>query len=190
MDIFSHALWTGALSRVAQDRQPRFRPLLSALWGVLPDLFAFVPMFVLGIWGTLTAPGSERFHFFTWRQNADMPLDLAAHLYNYSHSLVIFLAVFLLITVVRKALKPSTAWKDLLPYNMLGWPLHILIDIPLHRLSFFATPFLFPLSSYRFPYGISWGVPWFMVCNLVGLLAMYAWLWRKRRTADPRIPTP
>jgi hypothetical protein len=66
--------------------------------------------------------------------------------------------------------------------EMLGWALHILIDIPTHSLRFFATPFLWPLSDYRFN-GISWGNRWFMLANYTALAIVYILLWRTSRRA-------
>jgi hypothetical protein len=54
-------------------------------------------------------------------------------------------------------------------YELLGWALHILIDIPSHTIGFYPTPFLFPISEYRFPYGVSWANTWYMIINYTAL---------------------
>jgi len=97
-------------------------------------------------------------------------LGLAWQLYQISHSLFVFGAVFGLAWLVLR--RPA--------FELLGWALHILIDIPSHSLQFFATPFLWPVSSYRFD-GISWGVRWFMITNYSCLAAAYLLLWWTRR---------
>ena len=181
MDIFSHMLWSGALGRVAKDKQPRVSVGWSTWWGVFPDLFAFVPAMLAGFWTSYQLSGS----LFSTEAVQFRRMALAWDLYQISHSFITFLAIFLLVLGVRKVLKRQASWSSLVPYSLLGWPFHILLDIPTHRLGFFATPFLWPVSSYRFPYGTSWGEPWFMVCNLIALLTIYAWLWRKHRTVVP-----
>jgi hypothetical protein len=89
-------------------------------------------------------------------------LELAWQLYQISHSLFVFSAAFGLVWLIRR--RPVL--------EMLGWPLHILIDIPSHTLRFFPTPFLWPVSSYHFD-GISWGNRWFMLVNYSAILAVY-----------------
>ena len=59
-------------------------------------------------------------------------------------------------------------------YELLGWALHILIDIPTHVLAFFPTPFLFPISEYRFSYGIQWSNIYFMIINYT--LLLFVWI--------------
>jgi hypothetical protein len=66
--------------------------------------------------------------------------------------------------------------------EMLGWALHILIDIPSHSLRFFATPFLWPLSGYSVD-GIPWGNRWYMLINYSALVIVYLLLWRTSRRA-------
>jgi hypothetical protein len=86
--------------------------------------------------------------------------------------LLVFLAVFGLVwgVVGRPVLE------------MLGWALHILIDILTHR-GIFAIHFLWPLSSFGFD-GIRWESPWFLAVNYGALLLIFGWMWaRKRRIA-------
>ncbi len=47
MDIFAHALWTGALYKEINNKKEK--PLnvwLAVFWGIFPDLFAFTPLFL------------------------------------------------------------------------------------------------------------------------------------------------
>ncbi len=78
------------------------------------------------------------------------------------------------------------------PYELLGWLLHILIDIPTHSYSFYPTPFLWPISQYKFD-GISWGTPWFMIVNYSSLAISYLVLWwkgkRTKRDNSLNLPT-
>jgi hypothetical protein len=87
----------------------------------------------------------------------------ASESYNYTHSLIFFLVVLAIVLIARKG---KVYWP------MFGWLLHILIDIPTHR-GFYETPFLFPLSGFRFTHGISWGHPVFMIINYSALILVY-----------------
>jgi hypothetical protein len=90
--------------------------------------------------------------------------DIAAYLYQFSHSLVVWAFVFGVVWYFSK--RPR--------YELLGWALHIFIDIPSHAIGFYPTPFLFPLSDYRFPYGVSWGNTWYMITNYTALA--FVWI--------------
>ncbi len=68
--------------------------------------------------------------------------------------------------------REKVVYSRLIYWPMWGWLLHILIDIPTHK-NFYETPFLFPLSGYRFSHGISWGHPTFMIINYGALAAVY-----------------
>jgi hypothetical protein len=171
MDIFAHALWTaagarGANATVLEKNERKLSIAWTAFWGIFPDLFAFgipmilaIPMFV-----------ANGFHF-----NRSLLSGLPHDLYQYSHSLVIWLAVFLIVWIVRK--KPALV--------LFGWMLHILIDIPSHSGTFYPTPFLFPISDYKYLNGIAWSNMWYMIINysllLIVFLSMLIYDYRKQR---------
>lgn len=185
MDVFAHGFWAGAAGLAANRTSERRIPLRWAVWwGVFPDLFAFTPTFVLMFWlhwfGNPPAPLTR----FGGGVRDLLPVFLQPHnLYLISHSLVIFTVLFLILWYVRK--QPALV--------MLSWPLHILMDIPTHRAGRFGTPFLWPVSDYRFD-GISWGQSWFMILNYSAIFAAYGGLllWgylrdrRSRREQPPR----
>ena len=161
MDIFAHALWTTAgaravNSKLAQKHERLIRVGWTAFWGVFPDLFAFVLPMMLSI-PTLIQNG------LTFGRPSSM--GLSANLYQYSHSLVIWLAVFLVVWLTKK--RPA--------YELCGWALHILIDIPSHAANFYPTPFLFPVSSYKFLHGISWGNKYYMIINYTSLIVVFGY---------------
>lgn len=175
MDIFAHSIWAAiAAKKYNSTTTAKYseRPLIkigwAALWGVVPDLFAFgVPtlgMLVLLVSGdlspTLTWPGS---HAVTDR--IPWLADFIPRAYQISHSLVVFSAVFLTVWAVRRRA----------PLAMLGWMLHILIDMFSHTASFFPTPLFWPLSDAKFLHGISWADPRFMIINYAAMLAVF-WL--------------
>jgi hypothetical protein len=174
MDIFAHGLWTGAAYKAAKrETKNSFNIAFSVFWGIFPDLLAFTPVFVyLFYQSTFGGEG-----FAALRPHADfeaataahrIPLyDLSSSLYNLSHSLIIFAVLFAVVWAVRK--RPL--------WELGGWLIHILIDIPTHSYQFFPTPFLWPLSDFKVN-GLSWGAPWFMVLNYGLLIVLYAVLTR------------
>jgi hypothetical protein len=154
MDIIAHGVYNIALQKtIKKDKKTRKEIFIDFLWGIMPDLLAFGIPFISAIF-----VGSLNHH-----QNLG-GFDIASTVYPYTHSLVIFSLVFLAIYAVRK--------KWYLP--MLGWGLHVLLDIPFHTPEFYPTPFLFPLSSYTLPFGISWGEP--IIWIGIWVVAI-SWLW-------------
>lgn len=121
MDIISHGLW-GSL---AFGRTNKLQFLLAFLIGIAPDLFSF------GLYSLLIWLGVER--GVSW-SGGPPPVsaipEYVAVLYNLTHSLIIFLAVFGLVYLFTR--RPIVI--------LLAWPLHILVDIFTHSLEFFPTP--------------------------------------------------
>ena len=174
MDIFAHALWTNILARAAKRRADNREKLVlkigwATFWGVFPDLFAFTISFGVGIYGWIVGSG------FMYGRST-IATGLAPTLYQYSHSLVIWLVVFCIISIIYK--RPR--------WELFGWALHILIDIPSHAGGFYLTPFLFPISDYKFTQGISWAHPVFMITNYSLLLIVWGGLliykWKNNKT--------
>ncbi|MGQ0812296.1 MAG: metal-dependent hydrolase [Nitrospiraceae bacterium] len=99
------------------------------------------------------------------------------HLYNVTHSLVVFLILFLLVWALVK-------WPV---WELSAWGLHVLMDIPLHSFAFFPTPFLWPLSDWKFN-GRQWMTPSIVIPNATLLILLYAWYCAqlKRRRGERR----
>lgn len=155
MDVFAHTLWTAAVyQRVAlRDR------LWAAFCGVAPDLASFGILFVQSFFTSGHQSGPP--------QLASIPLYIFT-MYNLTHSLVVFVLVLSVVITIRRKV-----W-----WPLFGWALHIIIDIFTHSTDFFPTPFLWPLSTYRFN-GIAWGESWFMFLNYLALSVVYVmWYWR------------
>ena len=183
MDILAHGLWTAAGAKAinekillhGKDKKP-LNVYWAAFWGVFPDLFAFGIPFIWTLYNLATGNMS----ISDWPRPAHdlepvpytnlQPLQLAASLYTISHSLVVFICVFGFIAIVRR--KP--------PRELFGWLLHIAIDIPTHSYKFFPTPILWPISTWKFLYGISWGHWWFQLINYSAITIVYILLWRKK----------
>ena len=155
MDIVSHGLW-GAITF---GRKSRSSFGLAFVIGLAPDLFSF------GILWAAAALGFSEKPDFSHGTPPESTIPLYVHhLYNVTHSFVLFLLVFVLIRIVFK--RPL--------WELAAWGLHVLVDIPTHSFTFFPTPFLWPLSDWKFD-GWQWMTPTILVPNYVLLSLLYAW---------------
>lgn len=162
MDFVSHALWGG----VSFGRQNRRLFLLAAGISILPDILTEGLFFILGILGIGGMPGWERGH----PNITDYPV-FAQALYNATHSFVVFALVLALVWIVSRRI----IWV------LAAWGLHILIDIPTHSLALFPTPFLWPISDFRFD-GIGWDNPVIFIIDGSFLIVAYSlWLYPRLR---------
>jgi len=157
MEILAHTLWTTAGVKVFNDSKNGKKQKINfgwaAFWGIFPDIVSlFLPIIFFSI--SLLAK-TNTFESISTSRLIVNAYPISHTLYLYTHSLIIFAIVFLLVWLFIK--KP--------PLAMTGWALHILLDIPSHGVGYFATPFLFPLSGYVFPYGVSWASPSFFLIN-------------------------
>lgn len=160
MDIISHGLWGGA----AFGRKNKKNFWTAFAIGMLPDLLAFTGPFITNLFGITSGP-----HYSNGRPDAATIAPYVYSIYNFSHSLVIFGVIFLAVWALRKK-----------PLWLLGaWGLHILVDIPTHGVSFFPTPFLWPVSNFHVN-GINWGNPIIFFPNLILLAVVYTF-WGIRR---------
>jgi membrane-bound metal-dependent hydrolase YbcI (DUF457 family) len=165
MEIVSHALWATAAAQAANGKvATRVRVAWFAGWAAFPDLLAFTPAVIAGLWYRLSGAARIRAHHSGVRRSW---LDF--DLYEVTHSLVVFALVFAVVWLIFR----RPVWE------LLGWALHVLMDIPTHS-SRFPTPFLWPLSSYRI-IGISWRQGWFMALDVSALMVVFLLLWRSRR---------
>ena len=99
---------------------------LRVLFGAIPDLLSFGVYFVFQIFSSgldLEKSFSEKIPLWVYS------------LYDISHSLVI---AFIFIGIAYNVNK-DFAWP------MLGWPLHIVIDLFTHSIEFFPTPIFWPI---------------------------------------------
>ncbi len=179
MDIFAHGLWTSAGAKLVNKKttKEKLSVLQTAFWGIFPDLFAFGIPFSVLIFNVITGQmGIDAFaHHSDMENNIGDPSGnfpfhtLAYSLYNISHSIVVFMVVFGIVWCIRK--KPV--------YELCGWLLHILIDIPTHSSQFYPTPVFWPVWGWKFLHGFSWGVWWFQCINYACIIIVYIWLYRQ-----------
>ncbi len=201
MDILSHGLWAAVGAKAAnRKRSPCLagrqalepmaigsrsnnkwlNPYWTFFWGMFPDLFAFtIP--VLMLIGTILT-GHMSLGDWPKPEHGEPPsnqawqgLTLASTLYQYSHSLVIFVLVMAVIYGVTKYRRVR------FPLEMFGWFLHILMDIPTHTYAFFPTPVFWPISQWRFN-GYSWAHPWLLAVDY-GLLVLFFLILRKKKSS-------
>ena len=131
-------------------------------------MLAFGPMIAAGLWFRLTGAAVAD-------GRAIPHVHIGIPLYPAAHSLIVFLLVFTIATVLARRVV----------FAMLGWLLHILIDIPTHSLRYYATRFLWPIWDFRID-GIAWWRPWFWVTTYVVLVAAYSLMWEKGWLARAR----
>lgn len=155
MDILSHGLW-GAIAFGRRNR-PSF--WLAFVIGLAPDLLSFG---ILWMAAALDMAETPDFSHGT-PPEATIP-QYVHHLYNFTHSLVIFLLVFLLIGAFRK--RPL--------WELAAWGLHVLVDVPTHSHAFFPTPVFWPFFSWKFD-GWQWMTPAILIPNYVLLALCYTW---------------
>lgn len=182
MDTLAHGLWATAVSKSVNIRTPRtLKTGWMALWGIVPDLFAFTPVVLWMIWqmsyNGVAFSDIPRPEFMTAdERSAIFIFRLSQFLYHIGHSMVIFLVLFVLVWLYRRYRSRRTSaypFRVGRPYfEMTGWLLHILLDIPTHSAEFYPTLFLWPLSGFHFD-GNSWGNMPFMIGNYLCLLGAF-----------------
>lgn len=155
MDILSHGLW-GVL---AFGRRSRHSFWLAFAIGLAPDLCSFGILWIAAMLGLSPKPD------FSHGTPPESSIPPYVHqLYDVSHSLVVCLAVFALLWLLMKR-----------PIRELGaWGLHVLVDIPTHSFDFLPTPFLWPLSDWKFD-GWPWSQSAILIPNFTLLLLLYGW---------------
>ncbi len=180
MDVVAHTLWTNAVfyAKFAHDRRQRY---WAAFFGVAPDLVAFGPAFVVMVADRVLRNVTLSNYMAAYASPTGV-YAFAVQTYNYTHSLVIALGIFIAVSLALslKAKRVAAYWP------LLGWSLHVVIDIFTHP-DFFRTPFLFPLSDYKNYHAISWAHPIFMAVNYACLALAYIliWRWQKRQRQKP-----
>lgn len=158
MDIISHGLWGGA----GFYHKSRKSFWTAFTFGVMPDFLAFGWFFTT----LLVNLGLGKINFTKFEPPVkDLAPQYVHTIYNFTHSLFIFAAVFIIVWIIFK--KPML--------EILAWGLHILMDIPTHNHAFFPTPFLYPFSSYKLD-GISWASQPFFTINWIVLISLYSYL--------------
>ena len=161
MDIVSHGFW-GAITF---GRRTRSSFWLAFTIGIAPDLFSFGILTMAAMLGMAEQPD------FSHGTPPESSIPQYVHqLYNVTHSLVVYLIVFFLVWILLR--RPL--------WELSAWALHVLMDIPSHSFAFFPTPFLWPLSDWKFN-GWQWMTPYVFIPNVTLLIGLYLWYFTVRR---------
>lgn len=138
VDTLAHAV----ISFIFYNEFPSNTIWMAILFGILPDLLSWTIFAGYNIFtrGKIGRPNLKEIPKWVYS------------LYNYAHSLFVFLFIATLIYLVNGEIQ----------VYLWAWPLHILIDIPTHSRKFLPTPFLWPFFDWKF-LGISWNVRWFFI---------------------------
>lgn len=183
MEVVAHGLWAAAAVVAGRNKAALRVGLWPAVWwAAFPDVLTFGTMGAYGLWLRMTGGAVADHGHMLPHAHIGLPL------YQAGHSVLVWLVAF------------AAAWLLMrrAPLAMLGWALHIAIDIPTHSFSYYATRFLWPVSDFRVD-GIAWWTPWFWTATYISLAAVYGVLWSKgwlatsRRTACTgplRVPSP
>ena len=149
MDYFAHGFWSYILFHWMK------KPWRAIAFGLLPDTGSW---FIYMIYRIATFENIGQFSI------EHIP-DWVYTLYNISHSLFVAFAAIFAVYLIRKKL----------PVYMLAWPAAIVMDLFTHSREFLPTPFLWPISAWRFP-GISWGNGYFMIGNYIAIALCFAYI--------------
>jgi hypothetical protein len=156
VDVLAHGLWGGALF----GQKSEWQWWTAFLLGAAPDVIAFGPFLISQV-------GSN-----AW---VDFP-PYVHQTYNVTHSLVVWGAVTALVWMFMRKF----------PWVMCAWGLHIVCDIPLHEITFFPTPYLWPFQTHLVN-GVRWAQLWLLFPNYLALTLVYAFWRRRRRIVSPSI---
>lgn len=163
MDILSHGLYGG----VAFGRENRRNYLIAFFFGIGPDLFSFGVFFIQRILslGSLAAGRPEM---------STIP-QYVHTLYDFTHSFVPYTIFFAILWLLGKRK---------FAYLTLGWPFHVLVDMPVHSLEFFPTPYLWPISDHRID-GIPWSDPKIFIPNVLFIIILYSiWYFQNKKRKE------
>ena len=148
MDFFSHILWVHIPTR------NKLWHTEALFFAMLPDLGFLMIMFYSMFW----SPGEVSYA----EAMTTMP-RIFLDFYFILHS---FVAVAIVAVILWK-FKPS-----ILP-ALSGWVIHILLDIPFHETSMFATRFIYPLSSNVYFTGVTWNNVYIIAANYLAMGIVY-----------------
>lgn len=165
MDILSHGLYGG----IAFGRKTRRNYITAFLFGISPDLLAFGPFFISAFLGFTPMPFGR-----IEPPSSNFIPQYVHSIYSVTHSLIIYVVFFAVLWFLGKKSFAKLTF---------GWPLHILVDMPLHSSDFFPTLFLWPFSNWYID-GIPWSNPYIFFPNVIFLIALYIYWYFQNKEKD------
>jgi hypothetical protein len=175
MDIVAHGLWAGAaVVALASPGQPARRALLATVaLAVVPDLGHMLP--VTG-WALTHLSSVDWWQYVTALPGQEPPMPPAVVLWAHHLHCVFHSALVAALVTALVWLRWRVFWLPL-----LGWWLHIVIDVFTHSADFFPSPVFYPLTYWGFD-GWAWNRPMFLAFNYLALAAVWAvLLWQRHR---------
>ena len=167
-------LWAGAAAESLRRSRRFTRGDVggAAALGALPDLVSLVPVAAWAI-GT-SAPLRNMLDYVTAVPGTEPAMDTWArlaehHIHCSAHSLVVLSVVTLICGRWLRVLLPA----------LLGWWMHVLLDIPTHSEEYYAVTIFYPFTQWSFN-GIAWTTPWVLAVNYAVLALAYTALFVTR----------
>ena len=175
MDVLSHGLWATALGETLRRRGLATRGQVAgaAAFGLMPDLVALAPVSIWAI-GAESSVDAVRAYIFAMPGTEPIMAPwahmLEHHIHCSAHSLIVLGVVTLL-----------SFWKfRWLRVPLVGWWLHIALDVPTHSQEYYAVTIFYPFTQWSFD-GIAWTHPAVLGFNYFALAMVYGWLFLTRR---------
>lgn len=184
MDVISHGLWATALGEALRRRGLATKGQVAgaAGFGLAPDLVSLVPVSIWAIGSDSTIEAVRAYVFAvpgTEPAMAPWAHILEHNIHCSAHSLIVLgLVTLISFWKVRWLLVP-----------LVGWGLHLALDVPTHSSEYYAVTIFYPLTEWSFD-GIAWTHPAVLGTNYVALALTYAWLFvtRAPRQQQPNGP--
>ena len=180
MDVIAHGLWAGAAAvGLGRTRSVSRADIAGAiLLGVAPDAAQLMPVLAWSLSQPDTVAIAYAFITALPGKEPSLPplvILVSHHLHCVTHSAVIAAVIGLIAWRMRGSL-----WVPL-----VGWWLHIALDIPTHSDAYYAVPFLYPIADWVFD-GVPWTTPWLLALNYLAL-AGAGWFLFVRKPGRARI---
>ena len=174
MDVLSHGLWATAFGELLRRQGLATKPQVAgaAAFGLMPDLVALAPVSIWAL-GSESASGAIRAYIFAQPGSEPVMAPWAHWLEHNIHCSAHRVLVLGLVTLL-------SFWKFrwwLVP--LMGWWLHLALDVPTHSREYYAVTIFYPLTEWSFD-GIAWTHPAVIGANYVALAVAYGWLFATR----------
>jgi hypothetical protein len=170
MDIVAHTLWAAAGAAVIHRRRPLSRRtgIAVLVLAALPDLLHLLPIAGWWLFGDGSFAALRGYAVALPGQEPALP-PLVQFWSHTLHCVMHSAPIAALVTGAVWAARRSFC------IPLLGWWVHIVIDVFTHSADYYAVPVLYPFTERGFD-GIAWTTPWFMALNYLALAGVGLWL--------------